>query len=110
MFREEDPCVGVFVSNYYRDAGAGWRDYADYDVEHIYRKTRTRKPSYTKNMEPSSRSGVRAISYNTDFSLTHKSVTSVFMWGSDKKLRLSPHVTLCINLLEETESTSCPSE
>lgn len=30
MFREEDPCVGVSVSNYYRDTDAGWRDHADY--------------------------------------------------------------------------------
>lgn len=38
MFREEQPCVGVFVSNYDRDTGTGWRDHADYDVDRIYTK------------------------------------------------------------------------
>lgn len=69
MFREEDPCVGVFVSNYYRDTGAGWRDHADYDA---YLHENTHKLSYKKNVEPSTRSGERAISFITDFSLTHK--------------------------------------
>lgn len=47
MFREEQPCVGVFVSNYDRDTGTGWRDHADYDVDRIYTKKTTHKHSYT---------------------------------------------------------------
>lgn len=37
MFREEQTCVGVFVSNY-DDKGTGWWDHADYDADHISTK------------------------------------------------------------------------
>lgn len=32
MFREQQPCVGVFVSNYDGGAGAAWPDCASCDV------------------------------------------------------------------------------
>lgn len=34
MFREQQPCVGVFVSNY--DAGAAWPDRASCDVDRVH--------------------------------------------------------------------------
>lgn len=36
MFREQQPCVGVFVSNYDGGAGAVWPDRAPCDADRVH--------------------------------------------------------------------------
>lgn len=80
MFREEQTCVGVFVSNY-DDKGTVWWDRADYDVDHIYEKKQQQHINTLTHAHQNTQVSLAKVwgpfSFKTDvhiasFSLTHK--------------------------------------